>query len=78
VKSKVKIMLIFFDIKRIVHKELVMEGQTVNFAYSFDISWLLRENVLSARTYASTELAVASRQSTVSHFYSNQFLPKRI
>jgi hypothetical protein len=34
VKSKVKSMLnIFFDIKRIVHKEFVLAGKTVNFAY---------------------------------------------
>jgi histone-lysine N-methyltransferase SETMAR len=38
VKGKVKSMLIiFFDIKRIVHKEFVLAGQTVNFAYYHDI-----------------------------------------
>jgi hypothetical protein len=40
VKSKVKSMLIiFFDIKGIVHKEFVLEGQTVNFAYNFHVLW---------------------------------------
>jgi histone-lysine N-methyltransferase SETMAR len=34
VKSKVKSMLIiFFDIKGIVHKEFILAGQTVNSAY---------------------------------------------
>jgi hypothetical protein len=34
VKSKVKSMLIiFFDIKGIVHKEFLLAGQTVNSAY---------------------------------------------
>jgi hypothetical protein len=34
VKTKVKSMLIvFFDIKGIVHKEFVLAGQTVNSAY---------------------------------------------
>jgi hypothetical protein len=37
-KSKVKSMLIiFFDIKEIVHKELILAGQTVNSAYYHDI-----------------------------------------
>jgi hypothetical protein len=46
VKSKVKsILIIFFDIKRIVHKELPLEGQTVNFACYCDVLWPLRENV---------------------------------
>jgi hypothetical protein len=36
-KSKVRSMLIiFFDIKRIVHKEFVLAGQTVNSAYYCD------------------------------------------
>jgi hypothetical protein len=38
VKSKVKSMLItFFDIKGIVHKEFVLAGQTVNSAYYCDL-----------------------------------------
>jgi hypothetical protein len=45
-KSKVKSMLIiFFDIKGIVHKE----GQTVNSAYYCDVLWWLRENVRRLR-----------------------------
>jgi hypothetical protein len=40
VKSKVKTMLIiFFDIKQIVHKEFVLAGQTVNSAYYCDVLW---------------------------------------
>jgi hypothetical protein len=38
VQSKVKTMfIIFFDIKGIVHKEFVLAGQTVNYAFSCDI-----------------------------------------
>jgi hypothetical protein len=49
-KSKVKSMLIiFFEIKRIVHKEFVQAGQTVNSAYYCDVLKLLRENVRRLR-----------------------------
>jgi hypothetical protein len=42
VKSGVKGMLIvFFDIKEIVHKEFVLAGQTVNSAYYCDVLWRL-------------------------------------
>jgi hypothetical protein len=38
VKSEVKsILIIFFHIKGIVHKEFVLIGQTVNFAYYCDV-----------------------------------------
>jgi hypothetical protein len=38
VKHKVKGMLIiFFDIKGTVHKEVVLEGQTVNSAYYCEV-----------------------------------------
>jgi hypothetical protein len=38
VKSKDKRMLIiFFDIKEIVHKEFVLTGQTVNYPYYCDV-----------------------------------------
>jgi hypothetical protein len=40
VKNKVKSMLIiFFDIKWIVHNEFVLEGQTVNSASYCDVLW---------------------------------------
>jgi hypothetical protein len=46
VKSKVKSMLIIvFDIFRIVHKEFILAGQTVNSAYYSDTLWRLHENV---------------------------------
>jgi hypothetical protein len=45
-KSKAKsILVIFYDIEGIVHKEFVLEGQTINTAYSCDILQQLRENV---------------------------------
>jgi hypothetical protein len=37
-----KILIIFFDIKGIVHKEFVLAGQTGNSA---NVLWRLRENV---------------------------------
>jgi hypothetical protein len=46
VKSKVKRMLIIlFDIRRIVHKEFIIAGQTANFAYCYDALRRQRENV---------------------------------
>jgi hypothetical protein len=46
VKSKVKSkLIIFFDIKGIVHKEFIQAGQIVNSAYYYDVLWQLQENV---------------------------------
>jgi hypothetical protein len=45
-KRKFKsVLIIFFYIKGIVNKEFVLEGQTVNSAYHFDVLRRLRENV---------------------------------
>jgi hypothetical protein len=45
IQSKVKSMLVlFFDIKGIVHKEFILAGQKVNSAYR-EVSRLLHENV---------------------------------
>jgi hypothetical protein len=39
-KRKDKGMLTtFFDIKRIIHRELILADQTVNSAYYCDVSW---------------------------------------
>jgi hypothetical protein len=39
-KRKIKSMLIIFlDIKGIIHKEFVLAGQTVNSAYYCDVLW---------------------------------------
>jgi hypothetical protein len=49
-KSKVmSILIIFFDIKWIVHKEVVLASQTVNSAYYCDVLRRLRENVRRLR-----------------------------
>jgi hypothetical protein len=46
VKSNVKSMIIiFFDIKGIVHKEFVPTGKTVNSRFYCDILWQLHENM---------------------------------
>jgi len=50
VKSNVKSMIVtFFDIKGIVHKEFVPAGQTVNSGFSCDVLWGLCENVRRRR-----------------------------
>jgi hypothetical protein len=50
VKSNVKNMLvIFFDIKGVIHKEFVLAGQTVNSEYYCDVLRRLRENVRRLR-----------------------------
>jgi hypothetical protein len=46
VKSKVKSMLIIFsDIKGIVHKEFILAAQTVNSTHYCSVLWRLYENV---------------------------------
>jgi hypothetical protein len=40
---------LFFDIKMIVHKELVLAGQTINYAYYCGVSRRLRGNVWRLR-----------------------------
>jgi hypothetical protein len=56
VKSKGKSMLIiFFDVKGIVHKESILAGQTVNSAYCCDIYG-------DCVNLATKELGVVSRQ----------------
>jgi hypothetical protein len=32
-------LIIFFDIKEIAHKEFALAGKTVNSAYYYDILW---------------------------------------
>jgi hypothetical protein len=79
VRSKVKSMLIiFFNIKEIVHKEFFLVGQTVNSAYYCDLLWRMCEDVkTSPRTLATKEMAVASWQRTISHFlFTREFLTK--
>jgi histone-lysine N-methyltransferase SETMAR len=50
VKIRVKsLLIIFFDIKRIVHREFFLAGQTVNSAFYCDVLWRLRENVRGLR-----------------------------
>jgi len=50
VKSNVKSMIItFFDVKGIVHKEFVPTGQTVNFGFYCDVLRRLRVNVRRRR-----------------------------
>jgi hypothetical protein len=76
VKSQVKSMLIiFFDIKAILHKEFVLAGQTVNSAYYCGVLCRFRENVPRLRP---KQLTVESWQCTVSRFLFHQgiFLTK--
>jgi hypothetical protein len=49
-EGKVKSMLnIFLDIKRAVHKEFVLTGQIVNFAYNCDVLQKLQKHVRRLR-----------------------------
>jgi hypothetical protein len=51
VKINVKSMIItFFDVKGIMHKQFVPTGQTVNSGSYCVVLWRLRENVLRRRT----------------------------
>jgi hypothetical protein len=73
-KSVKSMLSIFFNIKGIIHKEFILEGQTVNSAYYCDTLWWLRENVrinTSPQTLVTEELAVVS-QCTVNHFFCHQ------
>jgi hypothetical protein len=64
-------LIIYFDIKGIVHKEFVLAGQIVNSAYTYDVLMQTREEVwrLRPRNLATKKkLVVASRQRTITHF----------
>jgi hypothetical protein len=46
VKSKAKTMLIIFiDIKGVVHQEFVLAGKTASSSYYYDILWQVHGNV---------------------------------
>jgi hypothetical protein len=64
-------LIIFFDIMGIVHKEFVLAGQT----YYCDILWRLHEN---ARGLCPEVWLQKKWQCTVSHFFFHPgiFLPK--
>jgi hypothetical protein len=67
-------LVIFLDIKGIVHKEFVVVGQTVNSATAVTFysgcTKMWEEDF--APKFGEKELAVASRQRTVSHFPFHQ------
>jgi hypothetical protein len=66
-------LIIFFDIKWSIHKEFILEVQTVNSVYYCDVLWWLHDNVKTLpRTLATRELAAASQQRIVSLFIFHQ------
>jgi hypothetical protein len=67
-------LIISFDIKGIVHKEIVLAGQGVNSAYYCDVLQWMRENVrrLRLELWRKKNMAVVSRTRTVSHFLFHQ------
>jgi hypothetical protein len=65
VKCKVKsLLIIFFDIKGIIYKEIVLAGQTIIFTYFCGKCAKTYEDF--ALTLITKGLAVASRQRTIS------------
>jgi hypothetical protein len=82
VKSKVKSMpTIFFDIKRIVHKESILADQTVNSEYYYILQWQ-SENVQRLRPELRQQknwpLHHDNILSHTSFFFSpGNYLPKR-
>jgi hypothetical protein len=74
VKDKIKRMLnIFFEIKRIVHKAFALEIQTVKSTYDCDFYGdCVKMCEDSTPKLGAKEVAVASRQRTVSHFFFHQ------
>jgi hypothetical protein len=80
VESKVKRMLIiFFDIKGIVHKEFALACQTANSAYYCKVLRQLHENVrrLCNKLRQQKNWHLHHEHRTVSHFVFHQkFLPK--
>jgi hypothetical protein len=66
-------LIIFFDIKGIVQKKFVLAGRTVNSAYYCDVLWLLPDMCKDfAPKSGEKEMALASRQCTISHFLFHQ------
>jgi hypothetical protein len=75
VKSEARSMLIiFFDIKGIVHKDFVLAGQTFNSAYYFDALWRLGEYVQTL--VAKNWLLHDDNAPSHTYFYTREFLTK--
>jgi hypothetical protein len=79
-KSKVKSMfIIFHDIKRIVHIEFILAGQTINSAYYCDVLQRLHKNVgrLCPKLWRQKNWLL-HQDNTQSHifFFTSEFLTK--
>jgi hypothetical protein len=79
-KSKVNSMfIIFFDIKRTVHKEFVLVGQTANSAYYCDDLLRLCESVRRLRTELWQQknwLLKHDKTPSLTSFFTREFLTK--
>jgi hypothetical protein len=53
-------LIVFFDIKGVVHREFVLAGQTVNPAYYCDVVWRLHEICKNFAHSFGNKLTVAS------------------
>jgi hypothetical protein len=73
-------LIIFFDIKWIVNKELVLTGQTVNSAYYCDDLLRLRENGNNSPRNLAKKKWLLHHDNTPSHtsISPGNFLPKTI
>jgi hypothetical protein len=71
-------LIIFFDIKEIVHKEFVLEGQTVYSAYYCDVLQRMRENMRKLRPLWQQKnwLLHHDNVSSNTSFFIGEFLTK--
>jgi len=80
-KSQMKTILItFFNIKSIIHNELILQGQTVNQAYYLEIMKRLHEAVHSKRCELWPNVWILHHNNAWDHkvFSVKQFLGQKI
>jgi hypothetical protein len=69
-------LIIFFDVKGIVHKELILADQTVTSAYYCVLVWRLVENLRRLRPELRRQKAGSCITTTDRSSSQGNFLPK--